>query len=140
MPVQSISESIKILSSVKNIRKVSSRIVNLLQDRGVTKDCIFDIRLCIEEATLNAIEHGNKMNESLSVDVTFSIDDEKIEVSVTDEGAGFSHKKLPDPTKDNNILRSHGRGVFLVYKLMDKVEYSDKGNKVNLVKYFFRRH
>lgn len=140
MPVQSINESIKILSNVKNIRKVSSRIVELLQDRGVSKDYIFDIRLCVEEATLNAIEHGNKMNEGLSVDVTFSIDDEKIEVSVTDEGEGFNHKKLPDPTKDKNILRAHGRGVFLVHRLMDKVDYSDKGNRVNLIKYFFRRH
>ena len=53
-----------------------------------------------------------------------------------DQGKGFDRVALPDPTKDEHILRSHGRGVYLVHKLMDKVEYNEKGNKVKLVKYF----
>ena len=82
MPAQSISESIKITSNVKNIRKVSTKIVDILQGRGVDKSCIFDVRLSVEEAVLNAMEHGNKNDEKLTVDVAFAIDDEKIEIMI----------------------------------------------------------
>ncbi|MFH1752685.1 MAG: ATP-binding protein [Candidatus Omnitrophota bacterium] len=136
MPVQCARESIKITSNVKNIRKVSPRIISLLQERNIDNAYIFDIRLSVEETVLNAIEHGNGKNEKLTVEVTFAIDDQKIEISVEDQGPGFDHKSVPDPTKSGNILRSHGRGVYLVHKLMDKVEYNDKGNKVKLTKYF----
>jgi serine/threonine-protein kinase RsbW len=136
MPVQTINESISITSNLKNIRKVSSRIVDLLLERGIDKSTIFDIRLSIEEAIINAIEHGNKKDESLKVTASFIIDEDKIEIAVEDEGEGFSHTALPDPTKDKNVLRAHGRGVYLFHKLMDRVEYNDKGNRVKLVKSF----
>jgi serine/threonine-protein kinase RsbW len=136
MPVETIRESIKIPSDIKNIGKVSSRIVNLLQERGIDKSLIFDIRLSVEETVINAIEHGNKKDRNRSVTVTFSIDDGRIEIFVEDEGKGFSHTELPDPTVDTNVLRAHGRGVYLIHKLMDSVEYIGRGNKVKLVKNF----
>ncbi len=135
MTTHLITESIKIPSDLKHIRKVSSRIVDLLVERGIDKSRIFDIRLSVEEAVINAVEHGNKRARGLSVNVFFTIDDGKIEVTVEDEGKGFSHSELPDPTKDANILRSRGRGRYLIYKLMDKVEYNEKGNRIKLVKF-----
>ena len=136
MPAQAVSESIKIRSNAKHLKKVSTRIVDLLMKRNVDKNHIFDIRLSIEEAVLNAIEHGNKGDESQTVNISFVIDDQRIEITVEDQGNGFSHIGLPDPTVDGNILRSHGRGVYLIHKLMDKIQYNDKGNRVKLIKYF----
>jgi serine/threonine-protein kinase RsbW len=136
MPVQTITESVKIFSKPANIRNVSSRIVDLLGERGVDRSYIFDIRLSLEETVLNAIDHGNNNDEKLSVTISFAVYDDKIEITVEDEGPGFDHSKLPDPTKSDNILRAHGRGVYLVHKLMDSVEYNKKGNKVKLVKFF----
>lgn len=135
MPKQSVNESISIPSNIKNIRSVSSKIVELLIERKVNKSIIFDIRLSVEEAILNAIEHGNKNNEDLNINISFSIDGTKAEIAVEDQGAGFDHISLPDPTTDENILRSHGRGIYLIHKLMDKVQYNDKGNRVRLIKY-----
>lgn len=133
--MQRIAETIKVASNVSNIRKISSRIVDLLMERNVDKSRIFDIRLSAEEAVLNAIEHGNKKSSSLSVTVSIEIDDDKAVIGVEDEGKGFDHRSLPDPTTDENILRSHGRGVYLVHKLMDEVQYNDNGNRVKLTKY-----
>ena len=55
-------------------------------------------------------------------------------MKIEDEGPGFDPLKLPDPTKKENLLLEGGRGVFLMQKLMDKVEYDDKGNKVSMIK------
>jgi len=133
--MQSIKESIKIPSDVKHIKDISSKIVDLLMKKGTDKSTVFDIRLCVEEAILNAIEHGNKYNKKLTVDVSFAIYEKKIEVSIEDKGKGFSHVILPDPTSDDNVLRAHGRGVYIIHKLMDKVEYNEKGNKITFMKY-----
>lgn len=133
--VNNISGSVKISSDIKEIKAVSSRIVNLLMERKVDKSDIFDVRLSLEESLLNAIEHGNKKDKNLSVNISFVIDETKILITIEDEGRGFSHKELPDPTTDENILRSHGRGIYLIHKLMDEVRYNDGGNKVQLTKY-----
>ncbi|MBL7069441.1 MAG: ATP-binding protein [Candidatus Omnitrophica bacterium] len=135
MAVQGISESIKMPSDIKKIRKVIARIVDLLVERNVDKSHMFDIRLSVEEAIINAIEHGNKKDKNLIVDISFAIDDEKIEVAVEDQGGGFDHTKMPDPTTNGNVLRAHGRGVYLIHKLMDRVQYNDRGNRIKLIKY-----
>ena len=70
---QKISESVTISSNSKNIRGVSSRIVDLLMERRIDKSLIFDIRLAFEEAVINAIEHGNKAREDLNVNIAFQI-------------------------------------------------------------------
>jgi len=133
--VQGISEHIKIPSDIKKIRKVIAKIINVLLERNVDKSHIFDIRLSVEEAIINAIEHGNKKNKNLNVDITFVVDDEKIEIAVEDQGKGFDHTKMPDPTTDGNILRAHGRGVYLIHKLMDRVRHNDRGNRIKLTKF-----
>ncbi len=136
MSAQAVTNSIKIPSDVKHIRDVSQKIVALLVERNINKSIIFDVRLSLEESILNAIEHGNKKKRSLTIDISFAIDDGKIKIAVEDKGKGFKHKCLPDPTKDENILRTHGRGVYLIHKLTDKVEYNNKGNRISFTKYF----
>ena len=135
MPAQAVTNSIKIPSDLKHIREVSQKIVALLMERNTDKSIIFDVRLSLEESILNAIEHGNNKKKDLTVDISFTIEGGKIEITVEDKGEGFEHKSLPDPTKDENILRAHGRGVYLIHKLMDKIEYNDKGNRVSFTKY-----
>ncbi len=133
--MQRIKEKFSIPSDIKHIRKISTRMVNSLLQRNIDKSVIFDVRLSVEEAILNAIEHGNRRDASLAVDVFFEIDDEKIEITIEDKGKGFSHSALPDPTTDENILRAHGRGVYLINKLMDDIRYNEKGNRVKLTKF-----
>lgn len=124
----------RIPSDISYIRKTSKRIEKFLVEHNVSASEIFDIRLCAEEAIKNAIIHGNKQNSNLFVNVSYAIDDGKFVMEVEDEGEGFNPGELPDPTEGDNILKSGGRGVFLIYKLMDKVEYKGRGNKAFMVK------
>lgn len=95
---------------------------------------LFDIRLCVEEAVRNAIVHGNRCEKRLSVEVSYWVEDGTLHVEVVDHGKGFDHKKLPDPTKDENLTRNNGRGVYLIKRLMDRAEYNESGNKISMVK------
>ncbi|NQU95107.1 MAG: ATP-binding protein [Candidatus Omnitrophica bacterium] len=125
----------RIPSDIKYIRKVSAEIENFLRSKNIDESYIFYIRLCAEEAIKNSILHGNKGDKGKSVFITYSLKGDKFNMEIEDEGSGFDPLKLPDPTKNENLLMEGGRGVFLIQKLMDKVEYNDRKNKVSMIKF-----
>ena len=97
------------------------------------KDC-FAVHLAMEEAVMNAIKHGNAKDTDKYVSVVFKTTDEVLFVCVTDEGEGFNPEDLPDPTADENLELSSGRGVMLMRNFMDSVSFNQSGNSVEMVK------
>ena len=125
---------IKVPSEIGYLSKVSSEILESLAPYRMDEAALFDIRLCVEEAVWNAIVHGNHCDKSLSVEITYRVEQDKLNIEVADSGKGFDHARLPDPTKDENLTRNNGRGVYLIKRLMDVVEYNESGNKIKMVK------
>ena len=125
----------KIPSDISYIRKISAEMEEFLRSRKVNDSAIFDIRLCVEEVVKNAIIHGNKGNRELPVNISYALKGNEFSIEVEDQGEGFKPEKVPDPTKGENLYREGGRGVFLIHKLMDKIEYNDRGNKIFMVKF-----
>jgi serine/threonine-protein kinase RsbW len=79
----------------------------------------------------NAIVHGNRMSTDLQVSLTFELEDEKtLRFIISDEGPGFDHENLPDPTAPENIELPHGRGVFLMQRLADRCTFNNGGTEV----------
>ena len=95
---------------------------------------IFHIQLCLEEALVNAVKHGNKLNPDLSVQVLVESQDDSLAITVIDQGKGFDFKNVPDPTVTDNLPKVSGRGIFLIKKLMDKVEFFDCGRGIKMIK------
>ena len=118
------------------MREVSSSILKSLESHKIDEETFFDIRLCVEESVRNAIVHGNSNDKKRFVKIDYWLEgDNKFIVEIEDEGAGFNHKDLPDPTHEDNIIKGSGRGVYLVLHLMDEVKFNDRGNRVTLTKY-----
>ena len=92
---------------------------------GFPDDRIEDLKTAIAEACINAIEHGNKLNENLCVGVTLSAHDDTLEVKVLDDGNGIS--KLPSkPDIDRKVHGEEdprGMGMFLIQALVDEAEW-----------------
>lgn len=127
--------AIKIPSDIKYIRKVSGRILGDLAPYNMDESLLFDIRLCVEEAVRNAIDHGNNSDKHLPVKVAYWVSGSELNIEVEDSGKGFDHRQLPDPTDGNNIMRNSGRGVYLIKKLMNQVVFNETGNKILMTKY-----
>lgn len=102
------------------------------------KEAVFNIKLSLEEALVNAIKHGNKLNPKLSVKVDIKSDAKGLTISVKDGGRGFDFNAIPDPTVEKNMLKTSGRGVYLIKKLMDEVAFFDSGSGIKMVKFFHR--
>jgi len=99
------------------------------------KDTLFNIKLALHEAIINAVKHGNKMNPNLPVQVDIKKDEGQVVIQVKDQGDGFDYKNLPDPITPENLEKLNGRGLFLIQNAMDRVEYADGGRIIKMVKF-----
>ena len=130
-----IKKKIEIPSEIKYIKRISQEILGHLKNLNVDDSIHFDVRLCVEEAVRNSIEHGHSLDKNLPIVLTYTVDKDKIKIEIEDQGKGFDVKKVPNPGEDENIFKGSGRGVFLIRKLMDNVVYNKKGNKVKMTKF-----
>ena len=117
------------------VEPVCQELLEAVRIRGFDAQELFGVHLAMEEAFMNAIQHGNMGDAEKRIFVESLITPEKIDISITDEGTGFDPDGLPDPRKGNNLYKCSGRGVLLIRAYMDVVEYNDRGNCVHLVKY-----
>lgn len=129
------SFSIVVESRPSAIVSVFEQIQSKLIDHQFGKDDIFAIHLTLEEAFLNAVKHGNKSDPSKKVTVDYSIDTDKIEISVTDQGIGFQPDSIDDPRFGENLFKPGGRGLLLMNSYMDMVRFNEQGNCVYMVRY-----
>jgi len=93
------------------------------------------IELSLQEALANAVIHGAKEDPSKIVEWLVSSDQERgILIIVRDPGPGFSPESIPGCTMGENLFSNHGRGIFLINQLMDKVEFKKNGTEIHMVK------
>ena len=104
---------------------------------GLDDEFIYAVDLAVRESVANAVKHGNKFDESKDVKLTFSNSTEIFEMTVRDFGPGFNVEEIPDPTDQENLLKSNGRGILFMNSFMDTVEWenaSDGGLVVKMTK------
>jgi serine/threonine-protein kinase RsbW len=80
----------------------------------------------------NAIIHGNKNNPEKTVTIQYQVSPQKIVFTVKDEGNGFNPEEIPDPTTNENIEKTGGRGIFIIKKLSDHTEIIKPGNTIKI--------
>ena len=98
------------------------------------RQCSHNVRVALAEALANAIIRGNGGEPEKQVRVLAVVEDRRLVLEVADEGPGFDLDACTrDATSDENIEREDGRGLFLMKRLMDRVErFSENGNVVRL--------
>jgi anti-sigma regulatory factor (Ser/Thr protein kinase) len=126
-------------TDVKKIVPFATRIANEVLNLTGSQEAAFNVKLALEEALTNAMRHGNALNPALEVSVAIQADEESIALQVHDQGKGFDYERLPDPTAAEFVDRPCGRGVFLMRKLMDSIEYYDGGCGIKMIKCFSKK-
>jgi len=90
--------------------------------------------VALDEAFVNAVKHGNRNDPEKLLRVTAELSAREAIFTVEDEGDGFDVREIPDPRDPANLFKSSGRGVLLIYNIMDEVEYSERGTRLKMVK------
>src|SRR5215469_15170134 len=95
----------------------------------------YEIELALHEALVNAIVHGNQNDPGKRIYVNCRCtSDGGVSITVEDEGNGFEHDAVPDPTSPDNRLQTSGRGIYLIRTLMDVVDFKRGGSVVHMHK------
>lgn len=121
--MKNLQKTITITSETTNIRLVEDFILETCEEMGLNDDEINGLMIAVTEAANNGILHGNHSDSHKKVSVSMNLQGHELIVSVTDEGKGFDPHSLPDPLAEENILKTNGRGVFLMKNIMRSVHY-----------------
>jgi serine/threonine-protein kinase RsbW len=125
-----------VLSQYDQLAAVKQATRRAVEYAGLGAREAFDVLLAVHEAVVNAMTHGNGSDPSRRVDVAYWCGDDALTVCVRDEGAGFDvAAELSRAHRPPSLDRLSGRGLLLITRLMDEVQYNDIGNEVRLVKY-----
>lgn len=125
---------LQIASRMEGITEVEALINQICEDFSVEETHYGEILIAMTEAVNNAIVHGNKLDVSKMVNVKVSTEGPVLTFTVTDQGPGFDHENIPDPTAPENLEKPNGRGVFLMRQLADSCEFEELG-RVAILKF-----
>jgi serine/threonine-protein kinase RsbW len=122
-------------SSMQLIYVLDSVISEIVREMGFDEESREQVNLAVIEAGSNAIKHGNKEDVNKRAHFEFILIQDKLTVVVQDGGAGFDRENVENPLEPANLLKSSGRGIFLMETCMDTVKYEARGTTVRMVKY-----
>lgn len=119
-------------SSIEQVYRLESFVDSLQQWVDFDDEIYSQIMMALSEAVTNAIVHGNKNDEDKTVQIMAMYGDNRLSISIKDQGDGFDPDAIPDPLKEENLLKQGGRGVFLMNQFADGVNFSENGSKLTL--------
>lgn len=121
-------KEIKISSVTVNLNQVESFVKELFDFLKLRNDLYLKVLLCVNEAVVNSISHGNRFDENKTVTVQSFFCREYLYFRIIDEGDGFNYHDIPDPTTSENILKENGRGIYIIKNISDEITFREKGN------------
>ncbi len=122
------------LETVDHAEEKASRIATEL---GFAEDEVMQISMAVREGAVNAVLHGNAYAPDKKVVLAFERTAEDLVITIRDEGRGINLSEIPNPLAPENLLKTSGRGIFLMRSFMDVVEIrpSQTGTEVKLIKH-----
>ncbi|MBU6220875.1 MAG: ATP-binding protein [Bacteroidetes bacterium] len=123
---------LKLPSNLRSIHVLDSFVQDLVHQYKISQEVHGNMLISLTEAVTNAITHGNHYDENKVVQINLQKKSDTIAIRVSDQGCGFDPANVPDPTCEENICKCGGRGVFLMQRLCDQIQYKDNGRTVEM--------
>jgi serine/threonine-protein kinase RsbW len=125
-------------STLDSVDSAEELAVGEAQQAGFEEDELMKIGMAVRESMVNAVVHGNRYSAHKKVRLRIEHGSERFAIGIADEGEGFDFENLPDPLAPENLLRTSGRGIFLIRSFMDEFQVrrlETGGTEVTLVKH-----
>lgn len=128
----SIKITYELASTYEELERVEHLLNELQEKLGFDDEFYARLMLTVSEAATNAVVHGNDLDASKKATIVAETDNEVLTITTTDEGAGFVPEEVPNPLAEENLLKTSGRGVFLMQEYADETEYQNDGRTLVL--------
>ena len=127
-------QEISLPSRLDSVEKAAIEAGNFAKDAGFSDEAIYAIDMAVREAVANAVKHGNLLDETKPVEITFNNAPKGLEITVRDFGTGFAVEEIPDPTNPENLLKATGRGILFMRNFTEEVEWFEHPSGGTVVK------
>ena len=125
-----MENTVTLNSDINEISKVEGLVSEIFDRYHINHELYGNVLIALTEAANNAIMHGNRYDAEKKVIINYDFSEPVLNIRVSDEGKGFDFDNLPDPTEPEYIDKPCGRGVFLIKRLADKVDFDRHGSTV----------
>jgi serine/threonine-protein kinase RsbW len=128
---------LEIPSSQDYLARADDFLEDALSNHGLDRSAITDLAISTTELINNAIVHGNKLDPDKLVTVILEFFDDRLTISIIDQGDGFSPDNIPSPIADENLMKEAGRGIFIVRSLVDDLQieaHPEGGTRMVIIK------
>jgi serine/threonine-protein kinase RsbW len=129
-------------SSLDSVDSAEQLVLDVARKAGFQEEDLHKIGMAVRESMVNAVVHGNQYSAHKKVRVSVSKGQDRLTVTISDQGKGFELEALPDPLSEDNLLRNSGRGIFLIRAFLDELNVrrlTPAGTEVTLTKYLIRK-
>jgi serine/threonine-protein kinase RsbW len=124
-------------STLDSVDSAEELAVQMAERSGVEEDDLMKVGMAVRESMVNAVVHGNRYNADKRVRVSMTAETDRFIIQIADEGEGFDFESIPDPLAPENLMKTSGRGIFLMRSFMDdfQMRHLDSGGtEVTLIK------
>ncbi|HKW18923.1 MAG TPA: ATP-binding protein [Terriglobales bacterium] len=124
-------------STLETVDKAEQAASRFATESGFAEDEVMQIAMAVREAAVNAVLHGNAYDPDKKVALEFERTNRDLVITIRDQGKGLDPATIPDPLAPENLLKTSGRGIFLIRSFMDDVEIhpSSTGTEIKLIKH-----
>lgn len=124
-------------STLETVNSAEATASEMASDAGFGDDDVMKIAMAVREAAVNAVLHGNAYDPGKKVILDFEQTGKDLVITIRDQGKGIDLNAIPDPLAPENLLKTSGRGIFLIRSFMDEVQInpSQTGTEIKLVKH-----
>ena len=132
-------EELNLPSRLESVEEAAEAAMQFAGQNAFSEDACYAVDMAVRESVANAVKHGNLLDETKQVEITFENSSAGFEITVRDFGAGFAVEEIPDPTNPENLLKANGRGILFMRTFMDEVEWFNHEEGGMMVKMLKKR-
>jgi len=124
-------------STLETVDSAEQAAGKVATEAGFDEDEVMRISMAVREAAVNAVLHGNAYDPAKKVSLVLERTAVDLIITIRDQGKGLDMSKIPDPLAAENLLKTSGRGIFLIRSFMDEVQIhpSQTGTEIKLIKH-----
>jgi serine/threonine-protein kinase RsbW len=125
-------------SALESVDRAEEEVLRFARAAGFGEEDLYKVGLAVRDSMVNAVLHGNHCDPGKKASLRAELQNGRLVVTITDQGAGFDLGDVPDPLAEANMMRHSGRGVLLIRAFMDELKIrrlAPRGTEVRMVKY-----
>jgi len=124
-------------STLETVNSAEEAANRMATDAGFGDEDVMKIAMAVREAAVNAVLHGNAYDPGKKVTLVFERTGDDLVITIKDQGTGMDMAKIPDPLAPENLMKTSGRGIFIIRSFMDEVQINPTGTgtEIKLIKH-----